>query len=247
MRVRARLTPMPATVRDIAVSEVDRSEVLRYLGYRGQELTPQLAGRLDELVAHALEVARPRASIRSFDVEARELDDAGTPVVRLRGCALVLAGHDVSRHLEGAVAVGLLAVTLGADTERELRRLSLTDHVAQVVFDAALTAIVERAADGAEALLVADAASRGLYTNWRYSPGYGDLPLSCQPTFLAVLDAGRRLGITLTPSLLMVPTKSVTALVGYFGEPQVGARTGCATCNLRDWCTLRARGVTCVG
>ena len=48
----------------------------------------------------------------------------------------------------------------------------------------------------------------------RFSPGYGDLPLSVQPAFLAALDATRRLGITLTSSFLMVPTKSVTAFVG---------------------------------
>ena len=56
--------------------------------------------------------------------------------------------------------------------------------------------------------------SRGLVPTRRYSPGYGDLPLSVQPALLDALDAGRRLGVTLTESLLMVPMKSVTAVVG---------------------------------
>ena len=79
------------------------------------------------------------------------------------------------------------------------------------------------------------------------APGYGDLPLSCQPTLLSVLDATRRLGITLTPSLLMVPTKSVTAVLGYFPQPRIGARPGCKECNLRDYCSIRASGTTCHG
>ena len=48
----------------------------------------------------------------------------------------------------------------------------------------------------------------------RYSPGYGDLPLSVQPDFLAALDAQKTLGITLTETFLMIPSKSVTAIIG---------------------------------
>lgn len=230
---------MAFAVESFDIRSVDRDEVLRYLGYRGQEVAPELEARISEETRRALDVAHPRACLRSFDVAERTVRDDGVPELGLVGCALRLEGESIAEHLEGAVAVGLMAVTLGAGTERELRRLSLTDALGQVMFDAVLTAIVERAADAAEARLVEDAATRGLHTNSRFSPGYGDLPLSCQPTFLAALDATRRLGITLTPSLLMVPTKSVTAVVGYFVDPQPQAHPGCDACNLREWCTLR--------
>ena len=48
----------------------------------------------------------------------------------------------------------------------------------------------------------------------RYSPGYGDFPLAAQRTLLALLDAPRRAGVSLTDSLLMVPSKSVSAVIG---------------------------------
>ena len=48
----------------------------------------------------------------------------------------------------------------------------------------------------------------------RYSPGYGDLPLELQREIIRVLDCGRTIGITLTESLLMQPSKSVTAVIG---------------------------------
>lgn len=48
----------------------------------------------------------------------------------------------------------------------------------------------------------------------RFSPGYGDLPLSLQTEIFQALDCPRKIGVTLTDSLLMTPTKSVTALVG---------------------------------
>lgn len=236
---------MAQVVESLEVSSVPRGEALRYLGYRGQELGPELEARLDEACARCLEVARPRACLRSFGVASRFVNERGVPELALEGSSLRLQGESIAQHLAGAIAVGVMAVTLGAGVERELRRLSLTDALGQTLFDAAATALVERAADAAEALLVADAADRGLYTTWRFSPGYGDLPLSCQPALLASLDATRLLGISLTPSLLMVPTKSVTAVVGYFEEPQVRARPGCGGCNLRDWCQIRARGRTC--
>ena len=238
---------MARMVESLEVTSVERAEVLRYLGYHGQEITAEVEARLNEAIARCLSLARPRASLRSFGCGQKAVRDDGTPELSLQGCALVLEGKSIEEHLDGAVEVGVMAVTLGSDVDRELRRLSLTDPLGQVLFDAAATAAIECAADAAEALLVSDAASRGLYTNWRFSPGYGDLPLSCQPTLLSVLDATRRLGITLTPSLLMVPTKSVTAVLGYFPQPRIGARPGCKECNLRDYCSIRASGTTCHG
>ena len=48
----------------------------------------------------------------------------------------------------------------------------------------------------------------------RFSPGYGDLPLEMQKDVMTALDCGRTVGITLTDSLLMTPSKSVTAIIG---------------------------------
>ena len=48
----------------------------------------------------------------------------------------------------------------------------------------------------------------------RYSPGYADFPLAAQRELLALLDAPRKVGVSLTDSLLMVPSKSVSAVIG---------------------------------
>lgn len=237
---------MSGAVEAYDVTSVDRSEVLRYLGYSGQPMTEELEGRIDGEVAHCLGVCQPRGVWRTFEVAGREVRGDGTPVVRLEGTSLELAGHSVERHMAGAVAVGVMAVTVGMGVERELRRLSLTDPVAQVVFDAAATTAVERAADACESSLVADARERGLYTNFRFSPGYGDMPLATQPALLSTLDAQRRLGITLSPkSLLMTPTKSVTAVVGMFAEPQPSSHASCADCLCRDFCRMLRAGTPC--
>ena len=217
-----------------------RAEVLRYLGYHGQEITPELEERINEEIARCKETSRPASVTASFAVR-----DVGERLVTLEGCAVQLEGRDIARHLHDASEVVLVAATLGAGVDRELRRLSLTDPLGQVVFDAAATACIERAVDEVEASIRADAAERGLYCSWRFSPGYGDLPLDVQPSLLAALNATRRLGITLTPSNLMVPTKSVTAIIGLHATPQPGLASSCSVCSLAEFCSLRARGIAC--
>lgn len=203
-------------------------EVLRYLGYTGQELGPELERRIKEAVARCKKVSRPAVTWRGFD-----------PAM------LHFPGKSVAEHLTGAVEVVLMAVTLGHGVDRELRRLSMVDPLGQVMLDAAATAEVERLANKTEAQIRAEARERGLFCSWRFSPGYGDLPLEVQPDLLGRLDAARRLGVTLTPSNLMVPTKSVTAIVGLHPTPQPGLAATCDVCELRPHCALRSRGVTC--
>ena len=229
------------------IDAIDRSEVLRYLGYAGQRITTELDARIDDVVARCIQIGRPRGVWRIFEVAGTGRRDDGTPFVSLAGTSLVLSGRSMEEHMAGAVAVGVMAVTVGMDVEREIRRLSLTDHVEQVVFDAAATTLVERAADACEADVVASAASRGLFCNSRFSPGYGDMPLEVQPVLLAALDAQRRLGITLSSTLLMTPTKSVTAVVGAFRDQRRSSHPNCADCLCHDLCTIRTSGRTCRG
>lgn len=208
--------------------QTSHAEVLRYLGYRGQELTPTVRACVDEMDARCEEVARPEAIWESFSP-----------------ATVNLPGTDIARHLANAVAVVLMAVTLGHGIDRELRKLSLVDPFRQLVFDAAATAAVERLADKTEAAIRAAAWERGLYCDWRFSPGYGDLPLEVQSDLLTRLNATRRLGITLTESNLMIPTKSVTAIVGFHTTPQPGLASSCDVCALSPHCALRERGTSC--
>lgn len=206
-------------------------QALRFLGYRDESLADAAA---HERVRHALcqlsLLARPALVRRSFEVTSLPLE---------------LPGESVREHLSGAIEVVLFCVTLGAAVDRELRVLGATDAPAQVIFDAAASAAIERLADAVEATVRAEAAERGLFCSWRFSPGYGDLPLSVQPRLLAVLDATRRIGVSPTASNLMVPTKSVSALVGIHPTPQPGLAESCAVCELADLCALRRRGLTC--
>ena len=83
------------------------------------------------------------------------------------------------------------------------------------------------------------------YRTDRFSPGYGDLPLSLQPKICAALDTQRRLGLYVTESYLMNPSKSVTAIIGLSDWPQMARIRGCTYCSMRETCKLRVGGKHC--
>ena len=175
----------------------------------------------------------------------------GLPCVALKGCELVLSGSDIARHLAGAGKVALMACTLGMDSERECRRLSAMSPADGAMFGSCCSALVEAAANAVEGQVIETARREGMVTNWRYSPGYGDLPLDVQPAFLDALDATRRLGINVTPTNMLVPVKSVTAVIGLFDKESAGfdgrADETCASCPAAGDCDFKKRGTTCHG
>ena len=93
--------------------------------------------------------------------------------------------------------------------------------------------------------------ARGLYLTDRFSPGYGDLPLTVQKDLCGVLDTRRTLGLTVNESMLLIPEKSVTAVMGICPVPQrhraATEKGGCAKCAAFENCVFRLQGRTCHG
>lgn len=210
---------------------IDLAQAARYFGARGEADAATLH-LLEQCAVPLLAAAMPRAVWLEADVTA--LTEAG-----------LLQGEDVMRHLEGCSRAILLAVTLGAGVDAQIRRAGVGDIAASVASDALGSALAEQAADCAEGELRQEAAKEGKYLTGRFSPGYGDWPITVQPRIAAVLDTARRAGICVTDSNLMTPRKSITALLGVSGHPVKGHLAGCGHCVLQSRCEYRKRGKTC--
>ena len=165
---------------------IDRRETLRYLQYRGGELSEAIRADLDRCEETLLAAARPRIIWRCFD----RLSD-GT----LAGTDFRPEGEDIAALLSGCDRVILMAATLGAEAESLLRRTQARDMADAVILDAAGSAAIENVCDNLCADLAALFAPR--YLTERFSPGYGDMPLSQQRELCRVLDLERRIGVTL--------------------------------------------------
>lgn len=216
---------------------VNREEMLRYLGYKGQSLDAVLEESIGRCALLAEQAASPRFTAIESDLCLTENG------VDMEG--VFLAGKDIRLHLGQALKGILMGVTLGVQMERLIqyhRRRSMSDAV---MIDAASTALVEQVCDRVEEGLRAFYREKGLDVTGRFSCGYGDLPLETQPDIVRALDAPRAIGLTCSASLLLIPQKSVTAVLGVIPAGGIGSIRGCQSCRNRQNCQYRKEGIFC--
>ena len=189
----------------------NRKEVLRYLGYGGQSLSPEMEGQLDLVLKQGLSLAAPRSVYSVFDAEKT---DGG---LLLKNTDLILSGENINSHLSGAERVAVMAVTIGIRIENAISAYERTGEITKaMILDAVGTALVEELADKVNAEIENEAERNGFYCKTRFSPGYGDFPLETQKMIMPILGCEKRIGVTLSDTLLMTPRKSVTAVIGFF-------------------------------
>ena len=139
----------------------------------------------------------------------------------------------------------LLAATLGAEVDKLLRRMELTDIALAAAADALASVLLEQVCDELENEIRAQIEAQGVFMTGRYAPGYGDCPLELNDALCLAADTVRGCGLAVTPQHLLTPRKSTTAILGIADHPVTGTRAGCATCHLKETCSFRKRGTTC--
>ena len=215
---------------DIVLPEtIEKKEWLKFLHVKG-EPDVDLQGQLDQAEKMLFQAASPRAIYRVMD-----------------RAAVADEGISIKKHLEGCSHAAVLAVTIGAGIDQLITRTQLTSMALAVVLDAGASVLVEQTADAAEQIMKTELAEKlpGMFATSRFSPGYGDYPLHCQREILQYADAPRKIGVTLTAGDMMVPHKSVTALVGLADHPVTGRLAPCSECVLRGECTFLREGRHC--
>lgn len=214
------------------MAEIDWKETRRYLGLHrpGGTVDHRLEESLHACGRELTAVAVPRAVWKRA-----ELVREGKNVLSAGG--IRLESRSLFRHLRDCRGVYLFAATLGAETDRLIRRAGLADMSRAVMLQACAASLLEAWCDEKCDELARQVEEEGLYLKPRFSPGYGDLSIACQQQLLEELEAPKRIGLTATAEQMLTPTKSVTALIGLTPDPQP-CRTGCSTCKKTD-CAFR--------
>ena len=184
---------------------IDRATALRYMGASGWTPDAATAALLDKAEQTVLTAAAPRAVYRRLPRTALPLENCGS---------------DLTRHLQGCDEVLLLAATLGAEVDKLLRRMELTDIALAAAADALASVLLEQVCDELENEIRAQIEAQGVFMTGR-----------C--------------GLAVTPQHLLTPRQSTTAILGIADHPVTGTRAGCATCHLKETCSFRKRGTTC--
>ena len=196
---------------------VHRSEVLRYAGAR--EETPEIAALLDGVLEEAGAAFCGRVCWREFPVTCCN-DELDLGFARTSSTALQL-------HLSGCDRVLIFAATVGLEIDRLILRRGKTDPARALMLQALGTERIEALCDAFQELAAGERPATS-----RFSPGYGDLPLEFQQELFRVLDCSRTIGLSLNESLIMSPSKSVTAILG-IGASRC-AEHNCARCGKTD-------------
>lgn len=165
------------------------------------------AARLDCVEKQVLAACRPRAYWRLEKIERGEN-------FRMLIGGLETHSRQLAHLLRGCGHAFLFCATLGAEVDALLRRLSRTSAAEALMAQGVAAALVETYCDFCMDDIAQEVAPLGETLTMRFSPGYGDLPLEVQRPLLSILDSQRKAGIVLSQNLLMIPSKSVSAIIG---------------------------------
>lgn len=204
-----------------------QKEALRYLGYRGNDPDDATYSLLCKAEKELRENASMKFCFRALD-KSEDLP--------------VLKGEDIMRHIKDCNRVILFAATLGVAADSLIRRAEISDMAYAVILDSMASALIEEYCDSCETEMKKSV--EGHFTT-RFSPGYGDYPISEQEAFIAFLNANKLIGLTATESHILIPRKSVTAVIGVSDKPIEKRKRSCESCNLRENCKMRKENKSC--
>ena len=215
-----------------------KSEVLRYLGHKDQEVDTITDKIIDESIEEIKQLAKERYVYKFFEISSDGKD------LKLIDGNLKLKGRNIRDHLSRSKSCLLMAVTLGHKVDTKIRYYEKISMVKAMILDACATAFIEGVCDELHGKIEGELDAGNRLTS-RYSPGYGDLPIDIQGDFLSALDAERSIGLNATSHSILIPRKSVTAIAGVIRRGEKTREKSCRDCNKYNTCNFSRGGKKC--
>lgn len=211
--------------------DIRTREAVRYLGYGTSVPDDSTLQRIKESFVELEKLADKKSIYCMFELKT---EDNGTIAVG----NVEVYSKNLQTNLKDCEKVILFAATLGLDVDRQIRKYQLVDMSKALVMQACATTILEEYCNQIQKMLAEQLQMEGKYIRPRFSPGYGDFSILHQKDVLTMLDASKKIGIAMTENYMLIPTKSVTALIGVGDVATSCNLDGCEACDKRD-CTYR--------
>lgn len=213
---------------ELDISHINRREIYRYLGYQGQIPDKVVCHMIEEALQELLRTVKPRNLYQSYECKV-QMDEVRLWNEAQKG-ELVFKSRKLAENLFSCERVILFAATLGVEADKLLQRYEIMNMAKASAVQACGAACMEAYCNLIQEQIREQCLREGLYVRPRFSPGYGDLSLEAQKLIFDCLQCSKRLGLTLTDSLLMYPTKSVTAFIGITKNKQGCHIEKCRAC-----------------
>lgn len=210
-------------------------EAVRYLGYGRHAVDNPTLALVESSFEELDRVAKGRIVYRIFELEV--FSDERIKIEKLE-----VASKNLAKNLCGCSQAVLLSATLGIEVDMLMKRYSITQMSRTVVLQACAAAMLEEYLDDWQKEFAQKMKGQGYYLRPRFSPGYGDFDILHQGDILRMLDSAKKIGLTMTDSSMLAPTKSVTAVIGLSKENVSCHIKGCEVCEKVD-CIYRRSSV----
>lgn len=183
---------------------INKKEIMRYMSSQGGG--DEILGLVDECLTEVREMLQYKVC---YAILTTETD---SNIISLP-CGQI-ESKNLARNLSGCDKAIVFAATIGVGIDRLISKYSRLSPTKALCFQAIGAERVEALCDEFCEKMKSEYEKNGERLKPRFSPGYGDLPLETQKMIFSLLDCPKRIGVTLGDTLLMSPSKSVTAFIG---------------------------------
>jgi cobalamin-dependent methionine synthase I len=190
-------------------------QIIKRLGYpNSTKITQPVKQILDEFLNQTRDLIEAKGVFRLLKVESQASGN-----IRFIQSDFKIQSKQVTHMLRKSDIVVLFMVTIGNRLENQVNTLLKEEETTRgFVLDAIGSEMTDAVADEMHYhYLKKLAATQGYSITTRFSPGYGDWTLPVQKDILQ-LCRGDRIDISLTDSYLMIPRKSVSAVLGWISK-----------------------------
>lgn len=216
---------------DLTLSPPPHVELYRYLGYRqGAVPSARIASRIEQVTVDARSCLDPRGAFALYAITGRTEDSLTFADATIPG--------KVAGYLATAQRIAVFVATIGEKVSHLAAQARQNDDsLAEWILDSFGSWAAEATADALMERIRRNAFD-GEALTLRYSPGYCGMALEQQRTLFQMVQT-EAIGVTLMPSMLMYPLKSISGIVGLGPQEKVSTyRAPCDYCN-RDGCHMR--------
>lgn len=201
---------------------VNKKEILRYAG------VGENSSEFEELIGECIEevLSKLNYKVCFCELPTKDFFDGSS--------------KDLEKNLKGCTSVILFCATIGIEIDRLIWRYSSISPLKSLLFQAIGTERIESLCDLFNYDIKEQKKKIGKFIRPRFSAGYGDFPIEAQKDIIRILDTSRKIGVNLNESLLMSPSKSVTAIIGISDKNICEDKKECEICKKED-CEYRRR------
>ena len=197
----------------------DKGEILRYSG--AKESTPETELLIEECICEAEDKLIYKVCYTLFPVSICG-DEINLSFIKTKS-------RNLGKNLAECKEIVLFAATVGLEIDRLIAKYGKLSPSKALIFQAIGAERIESLCD----IFCNEIKREYIHTAQRFSPGYGDFPIEVQKDIFRTLEPHRRIGLTLNESMMMTPSKSVTAIIG-IGGGCGKAEQNCSCCDKTD-------------